>query len=399
MMIFWHIVPDAPQPARDPHGAAICRLNQLQLSIRPFTKSWIPEVRAFNQRMIAGGLKPEMAFPEDPDLEFPTRGAPIWQEPFLATEDTAVHGGYYFTHERYAVCGGVRWIANYRHPISEVVVNKAYKGLGSLLSQDAHQRQPLLYSLGLGGERAPVLLRLRAEGWSSVLIPFYARVVRPAVFLRQIAALRKTPLKRFICDFAAATGLGWLGLKTLQTAGMLRGGSLPEYSAGMVPGFEAWADELWEINRPLHLFAAVRDRDTLNLRYPAANSRFRRLRVSAGGRTVGWAVLLVKQMNRSPYFGDMRVGTIVDCLAAPGHELAVARLAAHHLEGLGVDLLVTNQSSASWTAAFARSGFFSGPSNYVLALSPDLTAGLAPLDRNMARFHVNRGDGAGISRL
>lgn len=371
----------------------------MNISIQPFTEDRIPQVRAFNRRMRDGGLDPKLTFPEPGDLEYPMRdGAPIRQEPFVATEDGVVRGAYYLTHERYAIRGADRWIANYRHPISEVVINKAYKRLSSALLADARQRQPFLYSVGFGGEKNPNLRRLRAEGWQDFFVPFWFKVVRPTAFLRNIAVLRTTRPRRLLLDLAAATGIGWVGIKTVQAV-IARRGDFAGYSYKQVSEFGGWADELWEVNRGVYLLAAVRDRVTLNLRYAPAHPRFRRIEVSTGGRVVGWAVLLQKRMDRNPYFGDMHVGTVVDCLAAPGHEPAVARAACLELEAAGVDCIVSNQSAASWCASFRRAGFLSGPSNYIFAVSAELAGELHPLAGNRSRFHINRGDGAGTSRL
>lgn len=368
----------------------------MNISIQPLTEDWIPQVRAFNRRMVDGGLDPRLAFPEPDALQYPPGdGATIWQEPFIATEDGAVRGAYYFTHERYAIRSEARWIANYRHPISEVVINKAYRGLSSRLLLNARQRQPFLYSIGFGGEKNPNLRRFRAEGWQDTRIPFWFRVVRPAAFLRNIEVLRTTRVRRVLMDFAASSGIGWVGIKTIQAAATR--GRLAGYSYRQVPEFGSWADELWEVNRTLHMLAAVRDRATLNLRY--SHPRFVRLDVSKGGRTVGWAVLLEKRMERNPYFGDMRVGTVVDCLAVPGHEPAVVRGACLELAAAGADCIVSNQSAASWCGAFRRAGFLSGPSNYIFAISAELAEELKPLADNICKFHINRGDGAGTSRL
>jgi hypothetical protein len=371
----------------------------MNICVRPFTEEWIPQVKAFNQRLLAGGLDPQLAFPETPFLDFPARGALIWQEPFLAIEDGTVRGAYYFTHERYAIRGEVCWVAHYRHPISEVVVNKTYKGLSSQLLADARQRQPLLYGTGLGGQKGPNLRRLRAERWMDIEIPFFFRVVHPAVFFRNVAILRKTLLRRLLFDMATFSGTGWLGIKTLQTIQALGGKAISGYSSEIVPEFGAWADELWAVNQPLDLLAAVRDRAALNLRYSPQNPRFRRVKVSCASQVAGWALLLDKKMDGNPYFGNMHVGTIVDCLATPGHELAVVRAASVELESAGVDILVSNQSAARWCTAFRRSGFLSGPSNYIFAVSAELSEKLHPFLQNGPKLHVNRGDGAGTSRL
>lgn len=388
------------QPASDPQNPHVFELNGRSISIQPFTGRWIPEVKAFNQRMLAGSLRPNLAFPEDPLLEYPREaGALLWQEAFLAVEGERVRGGYYFTHERYLVEGEPCWVPHCRHLISEVLIDKVYKGLGARLLADARQREPYLYAAGFGGAKRPAGQRFLADGWSHISIPFWFKVVHPARFLRNIAALRTTAMRKAVLDVAAATGVGWVGIKAAQG---LRGwgtGRPSGYAAKPAPEFDSWADDIWEANRPLLQFAAVRDRATLNLRYPRDNPRLRRLVVVAGGRVAGWAVSVEKEMEQNAYFGDMRVGTIADCLAVPGHEPGVARAAAAELEAAGVDIIVSNQSFGPWRRALRGAGFLSGPSNYPLVVSPDLARKLEPLDSNLPKFHVNRGDGAGISQL
>jgi len=93
----------------------------------------------------------------------------------------------------------------------------------------------------------------------------------------------------------------------------------------------------------------------------------------------------------------MRVGTIVDCLAPAQSAIAVVRAAAGVLTERGVDLILSNQLHEAWSQALLQCGFRSGPSNYLLALSPrfaECTAG-AP----ETRFHANRGDGDGYIHL
>jgi hypothetical protein len=132
----------------------------------------------------------------------------------------------------------------------------------------------------------------------------------------------------------------------------------------------------------------MRDAETLDELYPAGDPRF--LRVRAGG---GWALVLDTQMAGHKQFGDLRVGTIVDGLAAPESVGAVVRAAASLLEQRGVDLIVSNQSHPAWVRGLVEAGFRAGPSNYLVALSPEFakTAG--------SDFHFNRGDGDGPIHL
>lgn len=104
-------------------------------------------------------------------------------------------------------------------------------------------------------------------------------------------------------------------------------------------------------------------------------------------------------MRNDPYFGDMTVGSLVDALAAPGHEHTVVALAVRALRERRCDVVVTNQSHAAWRAALADDGWLSGPSNFVFAASPQLAAALGPLERSLATIHVDRADGDGPIHL
>jgi hypothetical protein len=68
--------------------------------------------------------------------------------------------------------------------------------------------------------------------------------------------------------------------------------------------------------------------------------------------------------------------------------------ACRRLEAAGCDLLVSNQSHPAWISALRRQGFFRGPSNFVLALSPPLAAA-----RAAGCLHFNRADGDGPINL
>jgi len=67
------------------------------------------------------------------------------------------------------------------------------------------------------------------------------------------------------------------------------------------------------------------------------------------------------------------------------------------LEQRGVDLIVSNQLHPAWSQALLRSGFRTGPSNYLLALSPALAR--AATGAGHDRSHFNRGDGDGPIHL
>jgi hypothetical protein len=158
---------------------------------------------------------------------------------------------------------------------------------------------------------------------------------------------------------------------------------------------------LWDTCKDSDAYSliALRNRDTLNVLYPPRDTRFRRLRITHAGRDLGWAVMLDTRMSGHRQFGNMRVGSIVDCLALPENAYDVVRVATRFLERQGVDIIVSNQASKAWTRALARNGFLNGPSNFILALSPELNKELHPLEKYEPHIHINRGDGDGPINL
>jgi hypothetical protein len=233
---------------------------------------------------------------------------------------------------------------------------------------------------------------LQAAGWSLHPVGFYFKVVRPARFLRNIRPLRKTPLRRALLDLAAASGAGWLGTRALR----LRALSAPPPAAiEAASSFGPWADELWDECRSQYGAIGVRNSEVLNRLYPAGEPRFLRLKAVQPGRVVGWAVLLDTVMRDDAYFGNMRLGSIVDGLAQPEDAGAIVAAATRELEKRAVDLIVSNQCHGAWSRSLRQCGFLQGPSNFIFAASKKLAALIPRFDE----LHINRGDGDGPIHL
>jgi hypothetical protein len=137
----------------------------------------------------------------------------------------------------------------------------------------------------------------------------------------------------------------------------------------------------------------MRDARTLRTLYPESNSRFVRLRVSDGARTLGWAVVAETQMQAHEQYGNLRTGTILDCLARDGDTVKVMAAATRALMERDVDLITSNQSYGPWVAAMQACGFFKGPSTFIFAASQRLAGMLNPFEQCFPLTHLNRGDG------
>jgi hypothetical protein len=368
--------------------------------IMPYTEDRVEAVKAFNARLRAGGAA--LSFPEShvPHWLPKVDGRSAYHEYFLAVDDDVVRGAYILKHQLFWLGGALRQLAEYRLPFSEGQVDNQFASVGVQMYLDAMRKQPLLYTVGIGGYQEPAAQMLIKAGWSTWLVPFYFRVLRPANFLRNIVYLRTTPSRRLVLDAMAATGLGHLAVnayQALKTRGRPRDAS--PFETSEEPGFGPWADEIWRASLDNYAMIALRDAATLDITYPASDPRWIRLKVSSDGRPVGWAVVLSVPMQDHNYFGNMRVGSLIDCLALPGMESKVARAAIAFLKRSGADIVVTNLSHRDWRTALEAAGCYEGPSNFIFAASKKVAALLDPFDANKERVHMTRGDGGGPQNL
>jgi hypothetical protein len=373
----------------------------MHIRILPYASSYEDALRAFSARLGAGMAGAPSALLNMNDLLPKADARRPDDELFLAAdENQTVRGMYILRHQDFWIRDCRQRIAYYKLPVSEGVINRVYSPVGVQLLLDALERQPLLYGLGMGGYRERAAQLLVAAGWRMLTVPFYFRVIHPAVFLRNIAHLRRSALCARLFDVLAVTGLGWLGSQALQAIHPPR----PRETAvtgETVARFGAEADELWESCKTHYAVCAVRNRAVLDILYPADNKRFMRLEVRRQGRLIGWALLLDTPLTEHKFFGNMRLGSIADALAAPADAPAVVACARQALLDGGADLIVSNQSHVAWQKAMRMCGFLRGPSNFLLGTSPQLTRLLRADGREvpLQDMHFNRGDGDGPINL
>jgi hypothetical protein len=370
----------------------------MAIQIKPYTPDLVSSVRAFNARLKAGGATEH--FPEREDLKWPRAAdSAIYKEYCLAIENNAVvRGGYVLQHQEFSFNGEILPVAFLQFPLSEGIVNKSYSLVGIRLLTNALKTQPLLFALGMGGFDQPLPRMLKTMGWPMVAVPFYFKVNHPRRFLKNIVPLRRTRLQRIVADVTANSGLGWSGVKLLHA--LRRKGVHHRHAVVESVGeFSQWADELWNRCRSKYPMIAVRNGPILNRLYPSDQAKFLRLKITENGRVVGWCVALDTAMSNHNYFGDMRVGSIIDCLALPDEAPKVIEAATKFLQNRGVDLIVSNQSHDAWRSALGNAGFLKGPSNFIFAASKALANKLDPFDAKKEIVHLNRGDGDGPIHL
>lgn len=368
----------------------------MPITIEPYAPEMEPAVARFNERLSTRGVA----------FKYPQSSVPVWlpkkddrhvyQRFYIAVEDSReVRGGYILKHQDFWINGNRRSIGNYQLPLSEGIIDKKYAPVALRLLSHAVKKQPYLYALGMGGMDKPLPQLLKSMRWSLHPVPFFFKVCHTYRFLRNIAFLRTSLVRRFFIDLAAVSGIGWLGVRVVQRSKP----RLQRTTAETVDSFDRWADDIWNKSKDRLSLSAVRDRTTLNILYPADDPKFIRLRVIEKGETVGWAVLLNTAMSGHKQFGNMKVGTIVDCLCLSGREPEIMAHAAACLRREGADLIVSNQMHHSYGRALRGCGFLQGPTNFVLALSPVLAEKLGLSGDTAGDIHMNRGDGDGPIHL
>jgi len=373
-------------------------MKRAMISVCPYEAAHESAVRRFNRRLQDGGVDFPISEQCAP-TRFPKRpGRPIWEESHLAVEADEVRGGDIIRSQEFLVGGAAVTVGCYRHPISEGVLVRRYAPVGLLLLRAAQRREKHLFSLGMGGLDRPLARLQAAAGWVQKPVPFLFVLARPFACLRGLVHVRKTVARRLACDIAAFSGMGSVGARLW---GKFATRARPDGDATVeaIPEFDASWDVVWERGAGALSAAAVRDHRMLSVLYPAGHPGFIRLGVFRRGERIGWAVLLNTRMRDHRHFGNLQVGSIVDCLALPGMETEVALRAAAHLREQGAELILTNQNHTDWAAAFRACGFASGPTNFFLSLSPALAERVRAVDPELTRMHFTRGDGDGPINL
>ena len=379
------------------------------IQILPYTEELTESVAEFNRRVAPANLTFSVPttpvsgwLPKRPDRS-------IHREIFLAMEERRVRGAYTLKLQEFLCGDTIRTVGSCQMPISEGIVDKRYALVGVQIMEDALRRQPLAYDLGIGSFDASIARVHRAMGWNFRAIPFFFQIENGFRFARNIEYLRTTRARRFALDSAAWSGAAWCaagiahrisrGRFNMRHRAQAALAGSPDVFAESFIEFGCWADDIWRQARSHYSMAAIRNSEVLNVLYPREMEKFIRIRVMRRDHTVGWAILLSTRMKESKYFGNMRVGSVVDCLSAPGEEATVMAQATDILKRRGVDLIITNQSHEAWRRACGIAGFMEGPSNYILGTSRAFAGLMNQLDPEAERIHITRGDGDGPIHL
>jgi hypothetical protein len=367
----------------------------MKVKFTPISDGLLPECRAFNQRLSRHGAPP-FSLPETVPAQSEASESGIDWSHYAAVDETgAVRGGVLLMEQRGWLRQQPITLINIQSPLSEGTIDRAFAGVGLQMLKFVMGRTPFLYAVGMGGEENPFARLLKAVGWRVALVPFQFSVVRARRFLCEVEPLRKGN-RKWLARAAAVSGLGSAALAAWQVGH--RRSSSHSYALESAALWPDTVDEVWERCCQEMNFSVLRDRRTLSGLYPDSQPRLKRFLLRSGGRVVGWSAGLVTPMNADRNFGNLVVATLLDGLAPAEHLPVLLERTTGALRDLGADLIISNQTHINWRAGLKRVGYFSGPSNYLLAVSKPVAAALEAAG-GQERIHVNRGDGDGRIHL
>lgn len=380
----------------------------MKIRIVPHGSEYSDAVEAFNRRLREGGSRWGFYTRHECDWIPHREKSRVWRDFYLAvSEDGAVRGGFALKPQAWFIRGSNHTVADWQGPFSEGEISPQHAALGLRMVRDMQKKEPLLYSWGHGGQGAPVLQMVRKMGWFVHGSPLLLHIRRPYRFLRKNGALRRSPMLRLALDLTAFSGVGPLALSALMSAQAAfrrrrygTGVASEPVSVSEFDRFGPWADALWDRCKSRYEALAVRDADIMNTLLPAGGwPNAIKLKVEQGGEVIGWVAVMDTAMKGDSRFGDLRLGSVIDCLALPEHGFAVTRAAKKYLCDRNVDLIVSNQTHPAWIKGFESNGFLRIENMRFMACSPALSDALSPHATTLQGLHLTNLDGHGPHQM
>jgi len=363
------------------------------LAFVPFTRDLEDAAREFNRRMREKNAPTDFLLPTDATHKRSSSPAIQWQQ-YVVVDGDQIRGGVLEMNQPGWLNGRELRAVNFQSPLSEGIADGQNVMVGMQMVKFMQKRSEAVFIVGMGSPNNPLPRLLKAAGWTVNEVPFFFRVHRPRAFFRELRPLHSTRARSFAAKLAAISGVGGVGLSFKQ-----RRKARPDVSLTSESSWGNWADRVWENIRSNCTFAVRRDRETLTALYDPTDKRISIFQAKHNGSTVGWAVCQDTQMKDNRYFGNLRVASIIDCVAEPDKMAATATAVDDEMRSRGTDLILVNHSHASWIEAFRSAGFLPGPSNYLVGMSKSLGAALQSIEGGVQRVHITRGDGDGRLHL
>ncbi len=371
------------------------------MNIRFAEDSDVAAIARLNSRLKAGGREEEM--PLNPALpgeaQYRPEGFPIYRRIIIAEDGQEVRAAMMLCHHNIIIHGESRDFCWTKMPLSEGIIDLKYSMAIIQLMKKALSYRPFMMGVGAGTPESDGYRLFANLRWRHQPVPFFFYPVKVSRVLRGLSYLKNNAKLRYGALLGAYSGIG-VGVSGLLALRRKILTNISGYEDSVVEGFDEWADRIFDKSLSDYPVAIRSDATSLNIVYPPDDHRYIRLRVKrkGAGYDAGWIVVASKQMNGNHYFGDLKVGTLVDGFGRSEEVPALVAAGLNHLVGIGVDIIVANFSHAAWVEACRRLGMFSGPSNFQVFVSPK---GAPVLDEScpLHQLHVARGHSDGMDNL
>jgi hypothetical protein len=373
------------------------------MNIRFAADDDIPAVVRFNQRLREGGRGEEqitlrLSLPGE--ARYRPAGFPVYRRMMIAEDGREVRAALMLYHNNIFIRGEKRDFCWLDMPISEGIVDRRYSLAIIQLVKAVSRYEPFLMSTGAGPVDKESFRLLTKLDWRNRAVPFFFYPVKVTKVLLGLSYLKKHAKLRYGALLGAYSGLG-AGLSGLLKLRRRIAPCLSGYEYSMEKAFGDWADRIFEDCLPDYGVAMRSDATTLNILHPPDKPSLTRLRVrrkgaknGAGqntGQDAGWILVASKRMKNNHYFGDLKVGTLVDGFGRVAEAPALVAAGIDHLAETGADIIVANFSHEAWIKACRRSGMLAGPESYYHFVSPGgsplLEDTCPPREIHMARGH------------
>ena len=325
----------------------------------------------------------------------------IIQNHFILTDNNnLVRAGYTLKQQWFKINNDIIKVGYYYNPITAGLFNKKYNVCGLLLLNDAQKKNSNLFSLGMGSYSNSLPKLIKALKWKLKKVPFFFKIINPNNFLKNINYFKNNKLKSLIIYFLEKSGFGWIFIKLIFFLSSLQNNIFNkknEISCEEVNFFDNDVNDVWKNTKKNNSFIALRNNEYINSLYN--NKKFVKLKFTENKKIVGWSISLCNKVTDHKFFGNMCLGSVVDCLSLKDKESDIINKTFKILEKKGADLVVSNQSHRLWKKAFWKNGFIRGPSNFIFASSPVLSKKLDFNNKLSNDAHITRGDGDGPINL
>lgn len=293
---------------------------------------------------------------------------------------------------------GAHWIVGF------MVLPEYRNGIvGPLLIKEVNRALNCALSLHV---ETSVLRILTGLKWIHVgVLPQYLRVVNANEFVRNLSLSLKTRLDgerwgttlRSLVDSALAQWLTAASLTAAQRlwillASIVKPGRGPEKVVEEQHFDESYTD-LWRSVSKRLKASLVRDQDALRSRFDRTMDRYRVLACRHEDKLLGYCILKIKMFSNDQRLGNMKVGTIVDCLFNPDTPATLQALLSHAMEVFqkaGVHAVLCTASLREVRRGLLASGFFRIPGNLNFAFHARESTSLSQVP--LEQWHLMRGD-------